>query len=77
MSRVEKYKRCAAEGLTAPQTAKVLGVSTASVYDARDRHGITFVRGRARKPTVEDVTPRKCFSCSPAAIRRFEARART
>jgi transcriptional regulator with GAF, ATPase, and Fis domain len=47
---VDRYKALADQGHTAPETARLLGVSKTTVQGMAKRHGIAFVHGiRGRK----------------------------
>jgi excisionase family DNA binding protein len=43
---IDRYKEVAAQGMTMPEAAKVLGVSKPTVQGMAKRHGIVFVRGK-------------------------------
>ena len=50
---VDQYKELAAQGHTAPEAARLLGVSKTTVQGIAKRHGIVFVRGEAGRVKVK------------------------
>jgi excisionase family DNA binding protein len=47
---IDRYKELAAQGLSASEAARLLGVSKTTVQGMAKRHGIAFVHGiRGRK----------------------------
>ena len=47
---IDRYKELAAQGLSASEAARLLGVSKTTVLGMAKRHGIAFVHGiRGRK----------------------------
>lgn len=47
----ERYRAAANAGLTVAETARLFGVTTATVSIARRQYGLTFVSGRRGKPS--------------------------
>ena len=50
---VERYRELAEQGHTAPEAARILGVTKPTVQDMAKRHGIVFVKGKAGRPRQE------------------------
>jgi len=50
---VDRYKELAAQGLSASETARVLGVKSSTVQNMAKRHGIVFIRGKSGRPKQE------------------------
>jgi excisionase family DNA binding protein len=50
---VDRYRELAAQGLTASEAARALGVRSSTVQDMAKRHGIVFVKGSSGRPKQE------------------------
>jgi hypothetical protein len=50
---VDMYRELAAQGLTASEAARSLGVKSSTVQGMAKRHGIIFVKGKSGRPKQE------------------------
>lgn len=72
--RTELYRECAAMGMTRAETARRCGVTSASVTYAATLHSIEFKLSKFGRPKIERPAGKACWSVSPQAIARYEAR---
>lgn len=50
---VERYRELAEQGHTAPEAARILGVTKPTVQGIARRYGMVFAKGKAGRPKQE------------------------
>lgn len=50
---IDRYKELAAQGMTMPEVARLVGVTKPTVQGMARRHGIQFAKGKAGRPKQE------------------------
>jgi hypothetical protein len=50
---IDRYKELAEQGHTAPETARILGVTKPTVQGMARRYGMAFAKGKAGRPKQE------------------------